>query len=421
MCKIIFVGAMIFALLLFLVGCISGISYTTYEEPINNFVEISDDIPMEEAVVDVMAETSGPVPFSVLYAAMEITGAMYEPAVGAYIGAWLRPDIAKAAFEEMTGKKHAVFAMEMCIIDDFPSTWILHSIAAQAVPLIILHLPNDDEGDFPLAELANFAYELGNFNLPAFIVFNPLPSAPGTNSDDYVLLFRYARIIFRTYAPLATFVWHGYSNTVTADSPFYPGHDVVDWVSLEALAPQGADGFIVDIPSYIKPFYLSFQQHKPIILLPLGVGHFSRRDYVYRVPQAAAEVTRIYNALRDSFPRVRLVIYGNHNTSTPYWDDFSLTREDALLRAYNEAISDEYFLSRLIPGDFDGLLYMRSPLHGYYYQGNVFIDHGILEARAHRPIPAPTKEVGGRMYVNINEINWMKVATDHTRRVVYIQ
>ena len=405
--------------LLFLAGCMSGRSYSTHEE--QNYVEIPDDTYVIEAVVDVIAEIPGPMPFSVLYSTNEITGAIYEPAVGAYLGAWLRPDIAKATFERMADKKHAVFAMEMSITDDFPTTWILQSIAAQAAPLIVLNLADEGEDDFPLAELASFAYELGNFNLPSFIVFNPLPSKPNISPDDYILLFRYARIIFRTYAPMAAFVWHGYDNTATPDSPFYPGHDVVDWVSLEALAPQDVDGFIIDIPSYLKPFYLSFQRHKPIILLPLGVGHFSRRDYIYRVPQAAAEITRVYNTLRDLFPRVRLVVYGNHNISSPYWDDFSLTREDALMSAYREAIADIYFLSRLISGDFDGLLHMRSALHGYYYQGEVFIDHGILEARQHRPIPTATKEINGRMYVNTNDINWMKVAADHTRQVIYIQ
>jgi len=405
--------AVLFTFLLLLTGCISSLIHTPQEEP--QSTEITIDAPAIETV----AEAPAPVPFSVFYAAGRITGAMYEPAMGAYLGAWLGPGMTKAAFEELADKKHAVFTIELNISDGFPTTWILQSIAAQAAPLIILRLPEEDEGDFPLVELAAFAHELGSFNLPAFVVFNP-PN-PGMEYEDYVLLFRYARILFRTYAPMAAFVWHGYDSSAAPESPFYPGHDVVDWVSLEALAPQGSEGFITDIPALLKPFYLSFQEHKPIILLPVGVGHFSRRDYIYRVPQAAEEIARIYSSLGDNFPRVRMVVYGNHGITTPQGDNFSLTREEAILRAYSEVIADSFFLSKLIPGEADGPLLMRSALHGYYYQGEVFIDLEILEARPHRPLPAAVKEIGGRMYVSTNDVNWMKVSADHIRQVIYIQ
>ncbi|MCL2362255.1 MAG: hypothetical protein FWC73_10635 [Defluviitaleaceae bacterium] len=405
----------LFLLLLFtLSGCISA-SPITYE-PESPSVEMHEEI----SVVEVVAEATVPVPFSVLYAALEVTGAVYEPAQGAYLGVWLRPDFSKATFEERTGKKHAVFALEHKIGAEFPTTWMLQSIAAQAAPLIILELPEENQADFPLAELAAFAYELGNFNLPAFIVFNPLFDKSNICSEDYVLLFRYTRIIFRTYAPMAVFVWHGYCNFATEESPFYPGHDVVDWVSISALAPQGPEGFIEDIPTLITPFYQSFQRYKPIILLPLGVSHFSRRDYVYRVPQAAEEIIRVYNILRDSFPRVRLVVYADVDISTPEWDDFSLSREEPLIKAYGEAITDDYFLSRLEPGNIEGPMLMRSPLHGYYYQGEVFIDREILEARRHRPLPSATKEINERTFVNTADIDWMKVVTDHSRRVIYV-
>jgi len=401
-------------LLLSLTGCLVDIPSQAAAETNNQF----HSPPEDDTIAPVVAETTGPVPFAVLYTESDITGAMYEPAEGAYLGAWLRPDMTKPAFEELVGKKHAVFVLEMQIGDDFPATWILQSISAQAAPLITLSLPYDN--DFPLAELAEFAYELGNFNLPSFIVLNPLSPESVVTPEEYVLLFRYARIIFRTYAPMAAFVWHGYDNQATAESPFYPGHDVVDWVSIELLAPQGPEGFFVDIPAQLKPFYLSFQQHKPIILLPLGIGHFSRKDYVYRVPQAAAEIARIYETMRDMFPRVRLIIYGNHHLTTPKGDDFSLTREELLINAYQEATSDEHFISRLGPGRVEGPMWMRSGLHGYYYEGNIFIDREILAKAGQRNLPNVTVEINNRPYVNTEEINWLKIGTDHTRRIIYI-
>jgi len=372
----------------------------------------------EAPAVEAVAEARGPIPFAILYSALDIPHAIYEPAQGAYLGAWLAPGTTKPAFEEMSGKKHAVFAKEMFVGDDFPTTWMLQSIAAQAAPLIMLRLPGNAGEDFPLVELASFANELGNFNLPSFIVFNPLTPGHDMEPEDYVLLFRYARIMFRTYAPMAAFVWHSYDNLTTPDSPFYPGHDVVDWVSLEVLAPQTAEGFVRDVPAQLAPFYQSFQRHKPIILLPVGVGHFSRRDYVYRVPGAAVEIVRVYDAVRFAFPRVRLVVYGDHRISTPYGDDFSLTREYALLDAYREAIADDHFISRLAPAQEDGIAWMLSPLHGYFYEGQIFIDREIFTQANNRAFI--TREINGRTYVTAESVNWIKIATDHTRRVIYM-
>ena len=405
-------------LLLMLTGCTAIRSPFITEAP-EPSSQVSD-IPEYTAAIEAVADTTGPIPFAVLYAADDISWAPYEPAEGTYLGAWLGPHTSKSDFEEMTGQKHAVFAFEMTVGDEFPTTWILQSIASQAAPLIILRLSCDPEYDFPLAELATFAYQLGNFNLPAFIVFNPNTPDSIMTPEDYVLLFRYTRIIFRTYAPMAAFVWHSYDNLATPESPYYPGHDVVDWVSLELLAPQGPSGFVYDIPTQLAPFYLNFQQYKPIIVLPLGVSHFSRRDYVYRVPEAAAEIVRVYEILRNGFPRVRLVVYRDHGNTTPQGDDFSLSREKGTISAYRYATANSHFINRLKAGNTEGSLWIRSTLHGYYYEGQVFIDREILATKRHRPIPTATKEINGRVYVNINAVRGLEIKADHSRRVIQL-
>ena len=411
-------GLLILFFILLLTGCtaIRSPFVAAEPEPTGRFV----DTPEEAITVEAVADTTGPVPFAVLYASDDIAWAMYEPATGAYVGAWLRPDMNKPDFERMIEERHAVFVLEMTLDDEFPTMWILQSIASQAVPLIVLRLPGDPDDDFPLMELAMFAYELGKFNLPAFIVFNPHTPGSSLCPADYVLLFRYARIIFRTYAPMAAFVWHGYDNMTTPDSPFYPGHDAVDWVSLKLLAPQNAEGFTNDIPEYLTPFYLSFQQYKPIILLPIGISHFSRRDYVYRVPEAAVELTRVYEALRGGFPRVRLVVYRDHGSTTPQGDDFSLTREERLINAYRYIIADCHFIHRLEAGSTEGPIWMRSALHGYYHEGQVFIDREILTDRGHRPIPTATTEINGRIFVDIEAVRGLEIEADHAIRVIKI-
>jgi len=372
------------------------------------------------ATVEAVAEAPSPIPFTILYVDLEIDWAIYEPPQGAYLGAWLQPHVGKRDFEQMVDAKHASFVLEHTIGDDFPTIWVLQSIAAQAVPVFVLKLPGNYDYDFPLAELAAFAHELGNFNLPAFIVFNPLMPNASIDPDDYVLLFRYTRILFRSHAPMAAFVWHGYENTTSPESPFYPGHDMVDWVSIDVLSPQTADGFYIDIPTELLPFYMNFQRYKPIMVLPLGVGHFSRRDYVYRVPQAAEEITRVMGILRDSFPRVRMVVYANSGVSTPEWDNFSLLREPDLIYAYRSVASDDHFLERVIPGSTEGPMLMRSVMHGYYYGGNVFIDREFLTLTQRLPIPNADRVINGRGFVSTSAIDWLKIITDHSRRVIYL-
>ena len=401
-------------LLLLLTGCFTRLP-TPYEshQPQTN--------QNGDAAIEALAETTTPLPFTVLYAGADITRAIYEPDAGTYLGAWLWQGLSKADFEAMVEKRHAVFAMELTLGSEFPATWLLQSIAAQAAPLIVLRLPDSAANDFPLYELANFAHELGNYNLPNFVVFNPLPPGPGMSAEDYVLLFRYARNIFRTYAPMTAFVWHAGDMAATPESPYYPGHDVVDWVSISLLAPQGPDGFIYDIPAQLSPFYVNFQQYKPIMLLPLGVSHFSHRDFVYRVPQAAAEITRVYEAIRDGFPRVRLVVYANHGVTTPQRDDFSITREQGTIYAYRDVIAHSHFLSRLQPGGDEGPIWMLHHRHGYFYEGQVFIDSEILIARQQRVQAAQTTEINGRSFVEIGLVRGLEIEIDHARQVIWLR
>ena len=407
------------AMLLILTGCpTASLSLATSEPQAPPPTYHDSDI-----VVEVIAttESTTPIPFTVLYSGGNISKAMYEPATGAYLGAWLWQGISKPDFETMVEKKHAVFAMEMMLGDEFPAIWILQSIAAQATPLIVLRLPDTITEDFPLAEITLFAHELGRYNLPAFVVFNPLPPGPDMHPEDYVLLFRYARIIFRTYAPMVAMVWHGGDTMATPSSPFYPGHDMVDWVSVSLTAPQGPDGFIYDIPAQLVPFYVSFQQYKPIMILPIGVSHFSHRDFVYRVPQAAAEIIRVYEAIRNGFPRVRLVVYANHGLTTHQRDDFSITREEGTIEAYQDAIADSHFLSRLVTNAEEGPMWMLSLQHGYYHEGQVFIDRELLPAGHGRIPPAAISEINGRSYVEIGVVSGLKIEVDHARRVIFIQ
>ena len=380
--------------------------------------------------LEALDKPEGPVPLAVLHTPFEVDYALHE-SDGVYLGAWLRPDVSFSAFEDLVGKKHAVYVHDMFLGDEFPYTWLLRCIAAQAHPLIILRQPIRPlasqlyAADFPLAELADFAWRLGSYNLPMFVAFYPLESGHNMSASDYVLLFRYARAIFRAHAPMVAFVWTPPGWPVidgeipTYSSVFFPGADVVDWVGLPLFATRDAYGFAVCVLEILTPFYLAFQRHKPIMILPLGISHFSRLDYVYHIQEGADEILRIYRDILAGFPRVRLIVYMDTRDVLTLQDDFTITQESALMDAYQKAVSDMRFISNLGEGVRDGKLWLRSAFNGYYLDGSVLLDIKMLETELGIPAPLQQTYVEGRSFVSIDDMVGKRITVDYVGHVVY--
>jgi hypothetical protein len=349
---------------------------------------------------------------------------MHEPAAGAYLGGWLSPEfshISVRSFGNMAEKPHAIFVCDMELGDDIPLSWLLHVMAAEAVPLFYLRpCASSLENPFPLHAVIDLARGLGAYNSPMFLAFFPLEQGHGMNAEDYVSDFRLARIFFRVYAPQVAFVWvapEGRANTSPA-SPFYPGHDAVDWVALPALALRAHDGYNADILAALTPFHQAFQRHKPIMLLPLGISHFSRVDYTYNIRAAAAEIGRVYAGL-SGFPRVKAVVYRDARNFGPQRDDMTLTRESELMLAYAQAVSCGHFLPAVQPLPLQFRQWLRSAFHGYLYDGNFYADCETLTSELSVSLPGATFEINNRPYVNIDLLP-LDITVDRERRIIYI-
>ena len=396
-----------------------------------------------------------PIPFAVLHKRNNTRLAMYEPADGVYLGAWLRPDTTFRAFENKVGKRHAVYVHEMYLDDDIPVNWLLQCIATLATPLFIVHPPQhvDEISDedleaedllmpsvpsfFPFfgeietpqpltieEQVVILARRFGAFNLPMFVAF--YPPGHGLAADEYLTLFRYARAVFMDYAPLTAFVWVAPDTRITPSSTFFPGNDSVDWVALPLFSGRNAYGFEKDILEDFRPFYMAFGEHKPIMLLPLGISHFSRADYVYNLHPAADEIRRVYHALGTAFPRVGMIVYGDAFIMTPGTnDDFSITLEQDLIETYRQIIDENHFITSIDKDASNGFrqasTWVRSRFHGYYFENRVYIDTRTMENELGISAPRQTTEINGWHFVESQRIPGHTVIICETRGIIFVE
>lgn len=375
----------------------------------------------QEVITPEDSENVSEIPerFDVFFRRDNVSFAMHEPSEGAYAAAWLAPGAGIRGFEYAAGMRHAVYVNEMRLGDEIDIAWLLHCIASQAAPLIIVHPPENSrletisqfneftewefteseltESELTESELATIlAQRLGAFNLPMFIVFYP---EHDLTPMEFTTAFRAARNIFLTHAPMAAFVWSAPCYTATPQHALYPGHFAADWVALPLLADWCANQGFSDVLTGLEQFYNAFHDYKPIMILPLGVSHFTRGDYSYRIDDAGAEITRIYNALQN-FPRVGLIAYADAFTLTRmYNNDFSVSRETNLIQSYGEAAS--HLLPTLNHRDHaETHRWVRSTHHGYLYQNQLYISLHTAENELQLPTtPHQISQINEQLFI----------------------
>jgi len=368
-----------------------------------------------------------PIPFTVLYRVGMAERAMYEPTDGTYLGMWLRDGLEKRPFESSINRKHAVYVNEMRLGEEVPIMWLLQSIAALATPLFIVHPPEvlgritGTDVDVPVEnKIIYLAQRLGAFNLPMFVAF--YPSNHGLSATEYTLLFRYARSMFMAYAPMVSFVWVAPSYQSTSNSPFFPGNDAVDWVAVQLMAEhdvENSSGFSIDIIERLEPFYMAFQARHPIMLLPVGVSHWSQNDFVFRINEAGNEITRVYDTIRVAFPRVRMIVYGD-GFGIGLKDDFSITSDPELRAIYRQAINHEHFVSNLVQDATTSPRWVRSVFNGYYFDGKVYVDVQTIERELFINTPSNIFEINERSFVEISHIEERAIHIDPVHEVIFI-
>lgn len=392
------------------------------------YFSATNDAPTEE----LQAEEAGPTPFAVLHK-QEFAGlGKFEPSDGVYLGAWLRPYTTFREFEGMVGRRHAVYVYEMHLGDEIPVNWLLQCMAVLATPLLIIHPPvettifyidNTPPPTIPIeTQIIALAQRLGALNLPMFVAF--LPLGHGLDAGEYTTLFRYARGVFRDVAPLAAFTWVAPGTNATPSSAFFPGANAVDWVGVALFSERDEYGFAQDIIEVFEPFYRAFSGHHPIMILPLGVSHISSADYVFNLECASHELERVYSQLSTTFPRVGLIAYGDAFFMTAETSDgFSITLDKELTETYQHIIQDDHFITTLeknTPAE-RSPRWVRSHFHGYYFDGQTYVDVRTLNNELRVNPPRSTTAINGRPFAEAGRIAGFDISTCEAHRIIFVE
>ena len=209
-----------------------------------------------------------------------------------------------------------------------------------------------------------------------------LPEARSFNYDvaGYLAFYRYARSVFREYAPHVAFVFTVFEADVLDSLDYYPGDAYVDWIGLNLFLPiDPVTGDFDDAYlNRLDALYFTFQNNKPLIVT-LAVSHFTTADHSYHLHEAGKQIKSLYSKLLNNYARVKAIVYYDLNSvlfPTPRHthDNFAITANHLVMDYYVTAISDPRFveLAHFTPDVVQGTLFLRSPFRG------LRLDHTIL-------------------------------------------
>ncbi|MCL1925317.1 MAG: hypothetical protein FWF50_07025 [Defluviitaleaceae bacterium] len=295
--------------LLILVAC-NATSYINYDE----YIEAEQASYVKNPIFTEMLRTTSPG----------------EHSSYVQIGAFLPQNI--SSFESQTAL-HNIYALNM-YLTNFDELRFLEIISARRTPLIIIS-HRDRLMPFDKTYLESFARNLGLFSTQTFIKFFPNARANNYNASDYVEFFKYARNVFREHAPHSIFVWNIFENDVLDSHQFFPGLDYVDWLGITQKV------YLTEKRTHREGtrerFNFFYHNYFSLpIMVTFGVSHFSTINHSYHISEAVNFLKKHYDFLLN-FPRVRAIIYSEENSLSSQ-DNFSITINQTILEAYNEAI-----------------------------------------------------------------------------------
>ncbi|HTE17181.1 MAG TPA: glycosyl hydrolase [Armatimonadota bacterium] len=304
------------------------------------------------------------------------TRARLEPPSGALLGAFIDRDDQlrttfmdenhqthrdESEFAERVGKGHASLFCYLLYGRPFPARWAERLRRDGVIPHIAWEPPSLDE----VADdgyLNGFADALARFDAPIFIRFagemngewTPYHGNPSLYREKFRLVYR----VISRRAPKAAMIWcvnHVPDETI---DEYYPGDDAVDWVGVNAYNVLYFDNNPSRPADWVHPadmlrrVYARYAARKPIAICEYAASHQAAVDPRPRPEYAATRIAQLYAALPRLFPRIKLVDWFDcnnllHARAERQLNNYSLTDDPEVLRAYRAAIAPPYFLARM--------------------------------------------------------------------------
>ncbi len=295
--------------------------------------------------------------------------ALFEPAKGCYIGAFIERDShvmgSIQAFEEMTAKKHASYFTYVGYGRPFPLGWVRKVARSGGAPHLAFE-PNDGlEVVTDSAYLRNWARDAARTKVPIFLRWASEMNGPWTHyhnsTDQYRAKFALVSKIMKEEAPNVAMVWTPFAKPTATIASYYPGDEWVDWVGMNIYSVFVHDGnpnrpsADEDPVEFLRFIYDNYAERKPIHISEFAATVECKGTGEQTVDFAIAKTKRFYGALRDEFPRVKSVNWFCLNTIGAGLanNDYSLLSNGQMLATYRELIADDHFLSQVFfnPGE----------------------------------------------------------------------
>ncbi len=305
--------------------------------------------------------------YSLVYEKEDYEYNKMEQEDGVLLGAYVLQDDyieqSMETFNEVTEKQHASFFRYVGYRQPFPTEWVEEVKAAGGVPHIAFE-PNDGlevvADDEYLREWARAANEA---DVPIHIRWASEMNGTWTQysgkSELYIEKWRLVYDVFAEEAPNCSFVWTVFTFPESTIESFYPGDDYVDWVGVNIYSVVYHNNDLKQKCDFEDPLelldyvYNTYSYKKPIQISEFGATHYSATDEQTYSEWAASKITRLYTNLETYYPRVKSIFYFDVNNLYTYNEDrrvndYSITDDEIVLSAYNEAIASEYFLSEYV-------------------------------------------------------------------------
>ena len=305
------------------------------------------------------------------------TSEKYEPRYGAYIGAYLDQDPRLQGdggyvqtnfkkFNEMMGKEHAIFFTYVHYgKQDFPSNWVDKVVEAGAVPELALEpasLAEVKDNSY----LREFARDAAKTGVPVFLRFaseaNGFWAPYFGDPAKYIEKFRLVSKVMAEEAPNVAMVWTVAAIPEKTIAEYYPGDAYVDWVGVNIYSVAYHNGDInqpaldEDPTSFVDYVYNTYAERKPIQISEYGATHQSIvAPNIDLTSFAVEKIRQLYSALPRRYPRVKSICwFDSNNINSPNVplerrnDNYSLTDNNQVKKAYAAAVNEEYYLTSAV-------------------------------------------------------------------------
>jgi len=264
-------------------------------------------------------------------------------------------------FAELVGKKHATLFCYLSYGRPFPMRWA-ERLKGQGVIPHVAWEPKSLDDVTEDAYLDRFASDVARLDYPVFIRFagemngdwTPYHGDPSHYREKFRLVYR----AIHDRAPKAAVIWCVNNIPDGPIDSYYPGDDAVDWVGVnfynvlyfDNVRSRPADR--VHPADLLQNVYSRYSKRKPIAICEYAASHQASIDPRPRPEYAATRLAQLYAALPRRFPRVKLIDWFNcnnlkHARPDRQLNNYSVTDDETVLRAYSEAIAPDHYLSSL--------------------------------------------------------------------------